>query len=129
MNRITRLLAIAGMGLGAAVALAGPAQAAGTGASHQAPVSAKADWGNDRVVSYFDSPGVCNTVGRIGEAQGRWDDYNCYYAGDGDWALSVSENDWDDWNRPFSISGHHFDGRWNNFRHTRGFGHRGHRHH
>jgi hypothetical protein len=130
MNRFTRLLAIAGMGLGAAVALAGPAQAASADAAHKAPVSTKADWGNDdRVVAFFNDPFTCNRVGRIGEIRNRWDDYDCFRVGfgwnRGHWALSVSENDWDDWNGPFDLGGHHFGGQWGGFRHTGGFFHGG----
>jgi hypothetical protein len=111
MNRFTRMLAIAGMGLGAAVALAGPAQAATADASHQAPVATKADWGNgDRIVGFYDDPFTCNRVGRLGELRGRWDDYDCnpvrFGFHRGDWALSVSE---DDWSGPFNHGGpfHH----------------------
>jgi hypothetical protein len=131
MNRITRMLAIAGLGIGATVALAGPAQASTAGASHPAR------WGNDdRVVAFFDDPVTCNRVGRLGEARDRWDDYDCFRVGGsfhgGDWALSVSENDWDDWNGPFVLGGHRFGGDWGGFRHTGGFfpghfGHFGHR--
>ena len=127
MNRFTRMLAVAGMGLGAAVALAGPAQAAGADASHKAPVSTKAHWGNDdRVVGFFDDPFTCNRVGRLGEIRDRWDDYTCFRVRSSfhrsDWALSVSEDDWNnDWDGPFILGGHHFGGQWGGFRHTGGF--------
>ena len=115
MNRFTRLLAIAGMGLGAAVALAGPAQAASADAGQKAPVTAKAHWGNDdRVVAFFDDPFTCNRVGRLGEIRDRWDDYNCFRirAGfRGHWALSVSEDNWGDWNSSFDLGGHRFGDR------------------
>jgi hypothetical protein len=99
MNRITRLLAIAGMGVGAAIALAGPAQAATGTASHATSASSKADWNNsDDVVGYFDSRGICERVGRSGEFRDSWDDYDCYRVRfgfhRGDWALSVDDNDW-----------------------------------
>jgi hypothetical protein len=129
MNRITRLLAIAGMGVGAALTLAGPAQAASADAGHKAPITSKAHWGDDdRVVNFFDDPFTCNRVGRIGERTGRWDDYTCFRVRSsfhgGDWALSVSENDWDnDWNGPFNVGGHRFGGHWGGFRHTGGFFH------
>jgi len=98
MNRITRLLAIAGLGVGAAIALAGPAQAATGNAAHSASASVKADWNdNDDVVGYFDSPRDCERAGRIGEISNRWDDYDCnrVYFGfhRGDWELSVSDGD------------------------------------
>lgn len=124
MNRIVRMLAIAGMGVGAALAVAGPAQAANADAGHKAPVTAKAHWGDDdRVISIFDDPRTCNRVGRLGERSDRWDDYTCFRTRGG-WALSVSENNWDDdWNGPFNVGGHHFGGGWGGFRHTRGFFH------
>jgi hypothetical protein len=129
MNRITRLLAIAGMSAGAAVALAGPAQA---DVSHKAPVAVKshvagqAHWGrDDRVVGFFDDPFTCNRVGRMGEIRDRWDSYYCFRVGSrfhgGEWALSVSERDWDRWDGPFSLGGHRFGGQWGGFRHTGGF--------
>jgi hypothetical protein len=118
MNRITRLLAIAGMSAGAALALAGPAQAATADASHKAPVAAKADWGNDdRIVRIFPSRGQCETVGEIGESSGRWDDHDCFRVGGG-WALSVSEDDWNDWDGPFSLGGFRFGGNWGGFQHS-----------
>jgi hypothetical protein len=116
MNRFTRLLAIAGMGLGAAVALAGPAQASTADTTHKAPVTANTHWRNndDRVVAIFDDPFTCNRVGRLGEMRDRWDDYNCFRIRigfqRGDWALSVSENNWDDWS-PFNLGGHRFGDR------------------
>lgn len=107
MNRITRLLAIAGMSAGAALALAGPAQAASADAAHQAPTGTQAHWGNgDRIVGFFDNPFTCNRVGRIGEIRNRWDDYDCYRVRfgfhRGDWALSISQ---DDWNGPWDNNG------------------------
>jgi hypothetical protein len=100
MNRITRMLAIAGMGIGAALALAGPAQAATADVAHKAPVSTKAHFDDDdRIVGFYDDPITCNRVGRIGEARGRWDDYDCHIVRfgfhRGDWALSVDDDDWD----------------------------------
>jgi hypothetical protein len=126
MNRITRLLAIAGMGLGAAVALAGPAQASTTDATHRGPVTVKQHFGNDdRVVAFFRDPFTCNRVGRLGEFQNRWDDYNCFRIRSsfhrGAWALSVSDNDWDDWDRPFNLGGYRFDGHYNNYRNSNRF--------
>lgn len=103
MNRITRMLAMTGLGLFAGVTIgAGPAMAAantGQGAA-KASVSERASWGSDdHLVDYFDSPGLCNYVGRNGERFGRWDDYDCYRVlggfHDDEWALVVS---WDDWN-------------------------------
>jgi hypothetical protein len=98
MNRLTRLLAVAGMGIGAAIALAGPAQAATSDSASKATAQTKAHWGDDdRVVGYFDDPFTCNRVGRIGEMRDRWDDYDCnrvrFGFHRGDWELSVSERD------------------------------------
>src|SRR5205814_5780012 len=107
MNSITRLLAIAGIGLAAAVSVAGPAQAAAQGdghATHRTGVRATADWNDDQgdIVGYFASPIRCERVGRLGELRDRWDDYDCYRVRfgfhRGDWALEVSSDDngWDD---------------------------------
>ena len=111
MKRIARMLAFAGVGLAAGVALgSGSAQAApnttpagtqGTGAQTQA-------YWNDDVVGYFGSLRRCERVGRFGEWRGRWDDYDCrrVYWGPhrGDWRLEVDyDNGWDrGW------SGHYF---------------------
>jgi hypothetical protein len=96
MNRITRLLAIAGLGIGAAVALAGPAQAATSNASNTSSATSRAHWGDDnRVVGVFDSRGACEHVGHMGEIRGQWDDYDCNHVRigfhRGDWELSVSD--------------------------------------
>lgn len=127
MNRITRLLAVAGLGLGAAIALAGPAQAATGTASHSASASVKADWNddNDDVVGYYDSPRICERVGRIGEINNRWDDYDCnrvfFGFHRGDWELSVSNDD--HWG-----GGFHHGGPFDHGDHGHGHGHdHGHR--
>ena len=76
-------------------------------------------------MAFFDDPFTCNRVGRMGEIRDRWDDYTCFRIGGswhgGDWALSVSENDWDNWDGPFSLGGHRFSGDWGGFRHPGGF--------
>ena len=113
MNKMTRLLTTAGMGLLAGVAFGvGPAQAADASATAtaQAPSSAtqQADRHRDRdvVVGYYRSYRACDLAGRIGERFGRWDDYDCDYQHRsfdrrGVFALEV-ERGWG-WNRP----GHH----------------------
>jgi hypothetical protein len=102
MNRVTRMLAIAGLGLGAAVTIgAGPAQAAGTttqGTTHSAASQARGGWDDDEVVGYFSSRSGCERVGRIGEIRDRWDDYDCsrvrFGVNRGAWVLEVSDDDW-----------------------------------
>ena len=134
MNKATRMLVMTGMAIVAGATFsAGPASAA---SASPAPSPSKTttqstkDWGHDRsrIVGYFSNPFTCNRVGRLGEMRDRWDDYDCIRV-HGDWALSVSENDWDDWNRPFDLGGHHFGGHWGGFRQTRQFFpfHHGHR--
>ncbi|MBU2670324.1 hypothetical protein KOI35_43165 [Actinoplanes bogorensis] len=104
------MLAIAGLGLGAAVAVgAGPAQAATAAGSAQGTTSsvstqARGYWDDDEVVGYFQSRRECERVGRIGEWRDRWDDYDCDRVrggwGRGAWVLTVdSWNDrWDNSN-------------------------------
>src|ERR1700759_368476 len=95
MNRITRVLAMAGLGIGATIALAGPAQAANT---HSASASTRANWGDDDVVGYYNSSIACDRAGRLGEIRGDWDDYDCSPAGfgfrGGNWELTVDGDDW-----------------------------------
>ena len=106
MNRVTRLLALAGVGLGVAASVAvgtAPAQAAGQSGTHSATVQAKANWGHDdyRLVDTFRSPIGCARVGRMGEFAGRWDDWACfpvrYGFRHGAWALVASDDDDCDW--------------------------------
>src|SRR3954454_1250458 len=114
MNRITRLLAMAGMGLGAAVALAGPAQASTGDTSHHTTAVAKAGWGSE-IVEYYSNPVSCNRAGRLGEIRGDWDDYDCYRVGIRGWALSVSDRgDWDG-------GGWHGSHGWHDFHGFHGF--------
>jgi hypothetical protein len=109
MNRITRLLAMTGIGLAAGVAIAGPAQAATAGSGHSASASAAgshAFWNDDDdVVGYFNSPIRCERAGRIGEIRDRWDDYDCNRVSfgfhRGDWELSVSYCDDNHGNGPW----------------------------
>jgi hypothetical protein len=102
MKRITRLLAMTGIGLAAGVAIAGPAQAATAGdgtktsssTSHAATKSPTFWHNDDDVVGYFNSPIRCERAGRLGEIRDRWDDYDCrrvrFGFHRGDWELSVT---------------------------------------
>ena len=70
MKNITRMLAVAGVGLGAAVAVgAGSAQAAGTtgqsAANHTSNVT-RVGWRDDNVVGYFRTRTGCELTGRLG---------------------------------------------------------------
>jgi hypothetical protein len=108
MNRFTRMLTMAGLGLATGVAFgAGPAAATpntdqGTARSE---ISA-GPWGNDKVVGYFPSYRSCDRAGDFGEDEGFWEDYDCYRVGSGfhfrRYALVV---DYDDW-------GHGWSGHW-----------------
>ena len=116
MNKVTRILTTAGLGLLAGVAFGtGPVQAADTSAASAAKAqtgATQADRFRDRdvVVGYYRSYRACDLAGRIGERFGRWDDYDCDFQRRGfhrgKFALEV-ERGWD-WGRP----GHHrFDDR------------------
>jgi hypothetical protein len=104
MNRIARLLAMSGLGLGAALAIgAGPAQAATAATqagAHSTSVQAGGHWSSDDddVVGYFRTRSGCERVGEIGEHRGRWDDYDCsrvrFGFNRGAWVLEVSSDDW-----------------------------------
>jgi hypothetical protein len=129
MNRVTRLLAIAGLGLGAAVTIgAGPAQAAANttqGTTHSATTQVRGHWDDDEVVGYFRTARACERVGRIGELRDRWDDYDCtrvrFGFNRGAYVLEVSSNDWNDgwdndnWYGGWYTSWHggDFNGGWN----------------
>jgi len=135
MNRITRLLAIAGLGLGTAVAIgAGPAQASGTTSTQTTTsgVSSQAQygWDDEEVVGYFRTLRACDRVGRIGEARDRWDEYGCslirYGSNRGAWELEVSTDDWnDDWHNNNWYGGWYSSwhgGDWDNNWHGGGWG-------
>ena len=106
MNRIARVLAMAGLGLGTVVAIGvGPAQAAPStaqGTTQSNAAQNRGGWDDDEVVGYFRSLRACERVGRIGEIRDRWDDYDCSRVrggfGRGNWVLEVEDNNWnDDW--------------------------------
>lgn len=132
MKRITRLLAITGLGLGAALALgAGPAQAATTEAqpaAHHAAIQTTRHWNdNDDVVGYFRTRTGCERVGRLGEFRDRWDDYDCsrvrFGFNRGAWVLEVSTDNWNgDWDSDNWYDGWYstwhggdFHGGWNHW--------------
>ena len=140
MNRITRRLAIAGLGLGTALVMgAAPAQAAGTTTATTTTAATTSgvssshslyDWNNDDVVGYFRTFRSCDRVGLLGEAHGRWDDYDCSRVGFGSYRsafeLSVSTDDWnggwdnDNWYRGCYNNWH--GGDWDNNWHGGGWG-------
>lgn len=129
MNRVTRLLAIAGLGLGTVAVAAAPASAAtgsAQGAAPSASTQTQAHWDDDEVVGYFRTRWACERVGRIGEIRDRWDDYDCDRVrvgwGRGAWVLTVE--DWNDgWDNDNwyggwynSYRGGDFHGAWHRWR-------------
>lgn len=109
MNRLTRMLTMAGLGLVTGVTLgAGPAMAATSDAQSSAqPAAASPGWGNDRVVGYFPSWFSCERAGDYGDDAGWWDDYRCVrvHSGfHGRYALVVEYDNW----------GHGWNGHWPN---------------
>jgi hypothetical protein len=135
MNRITRLLAIAGLGLGTAVAIgAGPAQAAGTTTSAAATsgtsTQAQNGWDDEDTVGYFRTERNCERAGLIGENRDRWDAFECDYVRYGSYrgtyVLRVSDDDWNgSWNNNNWYSGWYdswHGGDWNNNWHGGGWG-------
>jgi hypothetical protein len=127
MNRVTRLLALAGVGIAAGMTIgAGPASAApaaGQDATHRTTTQVTTNWDDDdddyRLVGYFDTGRQCAAVGRIGEFRDRWEDYSCFPVRSrfhrGDWALLVSDDDdncdWSDYRDDRFYSRPYFGGR------------------
>jgi hypothetical protein len=72
MHFTARLPILIGAGLLSAAIGAGPAQAAG--ATPQGP---QPPHGQGDLIGYFDNRSDCQWVGRLGEMQNRWDDYDC----------------------------------------------------
>jgi hypothetical protein len=121
MNKVTRLLTMAGMGLMAGVAIgSAPAQAAGVTQQQAAKPAAgqssqvQQHRGRDQVVGYYRSLRACEFAGRIGERFNRWDDHDCTFVRfgfhRGTWALEV-QRDWD-WHRPGHGQGPWGQGPW-----------------
>ena len=132
MNRVTRLLAIAGLGLGTVAVAAVPAQAttgSAQGTTTSASTQTRVGWDDDEVVGYFRSLRACERVGRLGEIRDRWDDYDCDRAGfgwgRGSWVLTVEDNNWngrwdnDNWYGGWynSWRGGDYRGAWHHWRH------------
>jgi hypothetical protein len=110
MNKATRLLVMAGMGLMASAAFAGPASAA---SASPAPIGHQQQ-SNDRVISYFRTPGACARAERIAERTNRRYDYDCSYVRFGfhrrTWVLTAHRDN--SWGRPpvHHVPGHDFPG-------------------
>ncbi|WP_250001514.1 hypothetical protein [Actinoplanes sp. M2I2] len=114
MNKVTRLLTTAGLGLLAGVAFGvGPAQAVeapATASAQSQTGSTQADRhrGREVTVGYYRSIRACELAGRIGERFGRWNDYDCEFQRRGfhrgTFALEV-ERGWS-WGRPGHDRGH-----------------------
>ncbi|HET6480339.1 MAG TPA: hypothetical protein VFG35_09925 [Actinoplanes sp.] len=101
MNKATRVFTMLGLGLMAGATIgAGPALAADSSSAPAAkPVTTtkvQKHGDRERVVGYFRSHRTCERVGRIGEWNDRWDDYDCervrYGFKRGLWALEVEQN-------------------------------------
>ena len=116
MSRITRVLAVSGLGLVAGLTLAGPAQASTSTTDNSSTSRASSNWrhDDDDVVGVYRSYRACDWAGERGERRGRWDSYDCNRVRHGwhrsVWELEVNYDDrGGDWN----------DGGW------RRHGHRG----
>jgi hypothetical protein len=110
MNRFTRMLTMAGIGLMASVTMgAAPAVAVDStdAGSARGESSARPWWGNDRLVGFFRSYRACDDAGETGEDEGWWEDYDCVRVRSGlhnrRFALLVEQDDW----------GHGWSGSWN----------------
>jgi|tagenome__1003787_1003787.scaffolds.fasta_scaffold20984553_3 hypothetical protein len=121
MNKVARLLTMAGMGLMAGVAIgSGPAQAAGvTGQQVAKPAAGQSQQAQqhrdrDEVVGYYRSLRACEFAGRIGERFNGWDDHDCTFVRfgfhRGAWALEVGRDR--DWHRPGHGHGPWGQGPW-----------------
>jgi len=102
MNRITRVVTVAGLGLAASVLIgagqASAAPAAGdTGAKHSGSTAVKSHWEDGDIVGYFKNLRKCDKAGDRGEDHGDWDDFDCYKVRKGHhrgkWALKVYVED------------------------------------
>jgi hypothetical protein len=118
MNKVTRMLAIAGMALAAGATIgATPAMAASSATGSGTTVAVQATPG-DRVVGYYRSYRQCDRAGDIGEWSNRWDEHDCYrvrYGFHRGWfALSV------DWNWHDNNNHHHGGGDNGNNNHHHG---------
>ena len=102
MNKVSRMLAIAGMALAAGATIGATPAMASSSTTQQGTTIAAQSQSGDRIVGYYRSLGQCERAGRFGEWTNRWDDHDCYRLRHGFrhgwWVLSV---DWG-WN-----NGHH----------------------
>ncbi|GIM93969.1 hypothetical protein [Paractinoplanes toevensis] len=114
MNRFTRILTMAGLGLVTGVTMAaGPAMASTSsdqGTSKSGANASEQRRHGDRLVKVFRTWGACDRAGEYGEDRGYWDDYDCErvggFSGRRGYALVV---DYDDWGHGWSG---HFPGSW-----------------
>jgi hypothetical protein len=110
MNKVTRMLAIAGMALAAGATIgATPAMAASSTVGSPTTVTGQASPG-DWIAGYYPSYRRCDRAGDLGEWSNRWDNHYCYrvpYGFHRGWfALSVG---WD-WNNDWNNGDHHHGG-------------------
>ena len=124
MNRITRMLTMAGLGLvtgvtfGAGPAMASPSATDQGAARSQSSVGPWWDDDDYRVVGYFRSWDDCEDRGEYGEDRGWWDDPECYRVPGGfnfgfrRYVLVVEDDNW----------GHGWSGNWGNGFHQQWWG-------
>jgi hypothetical protein len=115
MNRFTRILTMAGLGLVTGVTMAaGPAMASTSsdqGTSKSGTNAGDSYRHGDRVVGVFRSWRACDRAGEYGEDEGFWQDYECEPIRGGfrrGFALIV---DYDNWGHGW---GGHFPSHWGN---------------
>ena len=80
MNKVTRMLAMAGMAIAATAAIgAGPATAASATkpADYTASKSGDHRFSKTKAIGYYRSAIVCHKVGNLGEWKRRWDGHSC----------------------------------------------------
>ncbi|GAA2610351.1 hypothetical protein [Paractinoplanes durhamensis] len=113
MNRFTRILTMAGLGLVTGVTMAaGPAMAASSsdqGTAKSGSNASEARRFGDRTVGVFRSYRACDRAGEYGEDRGYWEDYDCvriFWHGSVGYRLVV---DYDDWGHGW---GGHFPSNW-----------------
>jgi len=112
MSRITRVLAVSGLGLVAGLTLAGPAQASTSTADNSSTSRVGSTWrhDDDDVVGVYRSYRACEWAGERGERRGSWDDYDCNRVRHGwhrsVWELEVDYDRGGDWNGGWHRYGH-----------------------
>ncbi|GIF25987.1 hypothetical protein BJ973_003257 [Actinoplanes tereljensis] len=116
MNRFTRILTMAGLGLVTGVTMAaGPAMASTSsdqGASKSGSNANENRRNGDRLVKVFRTWSACDRAGEYGEDRGYWEDYDCQriggFSGRRGFALVV---DYDNWGHGWSGN---FPSSWGN---------------